>query len=217
MSLTRHKGCAIVTARPLLGVSMDKNNVVQLSDHARASVKPKTPGSACCPTAPKASQINMKWSAGISLRVRQLTTADAPTPVKRAVLVGPPKASITASTDVSIPPFSSQIVKMSSLHVTAVENLLGVAFNGTMAESLKSLASRLKMTREALELSAAELCRIINCKQNRWSQYEGGDRKITLAVANSLCDQFGLSLDWIYRGNPALLPHALRAKMRQSA
>lgn len=37
MSLTRHKGCAIVTARPLLGVSMDKNNVVQLSDHARTS------------------------------------------------------------------------------------------------------------------------------------------------------------------------------------
>ena len=92
-----------------------------------------------------------------------------------------------------------------------------VVFNGGMAESLKSLASRLKMTREALELTPAELCRQINCKQNRWSQYEGGERRITLEIANALCDEFGLSLDWIYRANPAQLPHALRLKMRKAA
>jgi len=86
-----------------------------------------------------------------------------------------------------------------------------------MADGLKLLAQRLKTTREALELSAAELCKQIECKPNRWSQYEGGDRRITLEVANRLCDEFGLSLDWIYRGNPAMLPHALRIKMRQAA
>lgn len=73
------------------------------------------------------------------------------------------------------------------------------------------------MTREALDLSAADLCRQIGCKPNRWSQYEGGERKITLEVAIALCDEFGLSLDWIYRANPAQLPHALRLKMRQVA
>ena len=31
------------------------------------------------------------------------------------------------------------------------------------------------------------------------------------------CDEFGLSLDWIYRANPAQLPHALRVRMRQAA
>ena len=86
-----------------------------------------------------------------------------------------------------------------------------------MAETVKSLANRLKMTREALELTAAEVCRRINCKPNRWSQYEAGERKITLEVANALCDEFGLSLDWIYRANPAQLPHQLRIKMRQAA
>lgn len=92
-----------------------------------------------------------------------------------------------------------------------------VAFNGGMAESLKSLAARLKLTREALGLTAAELCRQIGCKPNRWSQYEGAERRVTLEVANALCDEFGLSLDWIYRANPAQLPHALRLKMRQAA
>jgi|1185.fasta_scaffold365834_1 transcriptional regulator with XRE-family HTH domain len=60
---------------------------------------------------------------------------------------------------------------------------------------MASLAARLKLTREALGLSAAELCRSIDIKPNRWFQYENGERPITLEVANALCDQFGLSLD----------------------
>ena len=86
-----------------------------------------------------------------------------------------------------------------------------------MAETLKSLANRLKLTREAIGISAADLCKRINVKPNRWSQYEGGERRITVEVANKLCDEFDLSLDWIYRANPAQLPHALRLKMRQAA
>jgi transcriptional regulator with XRE-family HTH domain len=86
-----------------------------------------------------------------------------------------------------------------------------------MAEQLKSLAKRLELTREALDLNAAQLCKRIGIKENRWSQYESGERRITLEVANALCDEFGLSLDWIYRGNPAQLPHILRLKIRQAA
>jgi transcriptional regulator with XRE-family HTH domain len=84
-----------------------------------------------------------------------------------------------------------------------------------MAESSKALADRLKLTREALEISAADLCKRIKIKPNRWSQYESGERRITVTVANKLCDEFDLSLDWIYRENPAQLPHKLRMKMRQ--
>ena len=188
--------------------------------HARASIaslKPKTEGAASLSRAARASQISKKCSGGISRRVRQLTTADAPTPATAAVLVGPPNASITSSTVLSMASYSSRNVKMSSLHNSAMELLPVVAFNGGMAESNKSLASRLKMTREALELTPAELCRQINCKPNRWSQYESGERRITLQVANDLCDEFGLTLDWIYRANPAMLPHAIRMKIRQSA
>jgi len=85
-----------------------------------------------------------------------------------------------------------------------------------MAETNKSLADRVKLTREALEISAADLCKRLDIDANRWSQYESGKRRITMPVANKLCDEFDLSLDWIYRANPAQLPHALRLKMRQA-
>lgn len=90
-------------------------------------------------------------------------------------------------------------------------------FNQGMVETNKSLANRVKLTREALDISAADLCKRIKIKENRWSQYESGERRITIDVANRLCDEFNLSLDWIYRANPAQLPHVLRLKMRQAA
>lgn len=71
------------------------------------------------------------------------------------------------------------------------------------------------MTREALQLRPVDLCKRIGIKENRWSQYEGGERRITLQVANLLCDEFGLTLDWIYRANPAGLSHELRMKIRE--
>ena len=86
-----------------------------------------------------------------------------------------------------------------------------------MAEQLKLLADRLELTREALGLNAADLCKRIGIKENRWSQYESGQRRITLEVATKMCDEFGLSLDWIYRGDPRQLPHGLRIKMRDVA
>lgn len=106
---------------------------------------------------------------------------------------------------------------MSSVHETGVETLAPVAFNGGMAEFAKALASRLKQTREALGLKPVEICKRLDVSPTAWSMYESGDRRITLAVANKLCDEFGLSLDWIYRANPSALPHALRMKMRQAA
>lgn len=194
--------------------------IVRFPRHARtssATLKPNTDNSASFPKTAKASRTMTNLSWAILPRALQLLTADVPTPVNDATAEGPPKASITASTEFSIPAYSSRNVKMSSLHNTAMESCSFVAFNGGMAESLKSLAARLKATREALDLTAAEVCRRINCKPNRWSQYEGAERRITLEVANALCDEFGLSLDWIYRANPAQLPHALRIKMRQAA
>jgi transcriptional regulator with XRE-family HTH domain len=83
-----------------------------------------------------------------------------------------------------------------------------------MDDRAKVLARRLVATREALGLNAAELCRRIDCKTNRWSQYETGERAITLEIANRLCDEFRLSLDWIYRGDPSLLPGHLRLAIK---
>ncbi len=144
-------------------------------------------------------------------------TADGPTAATAAVLVGPPKASMTASTELSIPLHSSRNVKMSSLHEVRVDFTSRELPKWVMPESNKSLAHRLKVTREALGVKPAEVCKRIKVGANAWSMYESGERRITLQVAIKFCAEYGLTLDWIYRADPSRLPHEVRMKLPPEA
>lgn len=86
-----------------------------------------------------------------------------------------------------------------------------------MPESNKSLAHRLKITREALNVKPAEVCKRIKVGANAWSMYESGERRITIPVAIKFCDEFGLTLDWIYRADPSRLPYEIRIKLPPEA
>jgi len=188
--------------------------------HARASsitLKPKTRGDADRPFAARKFRKISALSLAILPRAFQLLTAGSPTPANDAAAVTPPTASITESTVSNMAGICSRRVNKSSLHNSVMDCSRFVSFNRRMVESVKSLGNRLKTTREAPGISAAELCKTIQVRPNRWSQYENGERRITLEVANKLCDEFGVSLDWIYRANPSQLPHALRMKMLQVA
>jgi hypothetical protein len=48
-----------------------------------------------------------------------------------------------------------------------------------------------------------------NLKANRYCQYETGARPLTVEAALSICEQYGLTLDWPYRGDRSTLPHRL--------
>ena len=48
-----------------------------------------------------------------------------------------------------------------------------------------------------------------NLKPNRYSQYETGVRALTINAAHRICDEYGVSLDWLYRGDRATLPYHL--------
>lgn len=165
----------------------------------------------------KAIENSMNFSVGMAPRAFQLLTADSPTPANPAAADVPPSASMIESTVVSIPPDYSRFVNMSSVHKTAIDYACELAFIFGMEIGAKSVAKRLTTTREALGLSPAELCRQISIAPNRWSQYESGDRRITLAVAAKMCEQFAVTLDWIYRGDPSGLPTRLIQKMRSAA
>lgn len=86
-----------------------------------------------------------------------------------------------------------------------------------MAQTTKQIARRLAMLLEALEISAAELCRQTDIAPNRWSQYESGERRITLDAAFILCDRYAITLDWIYMGDESGLPQRIVSKLRQEA
>lgn len=79
------------------------------------------------------------------------------------------------------------------------------------------IAKRLVTLREAVALNAAELCRRTGMSANRWSQYESGERRITLEAASILCDKYGVTLDWIYRGDESGLPARLIERMSVAA
>jgi DNA-binding XRE family transcriptional regulator len=111
------------------------------------------------------------------------------------------------------PEYSHRVI-VSRDHALAVDHTTILGSKSLMADRLKVLGIRLVATRQALELTPAELCRRIDCKPNRWSQYETRKRAITLDIANRLCDEFRITLDWIYRADPSGLPHNLRAKIK---
>ena len=71
------------------------------------------------------------------------------------------------------------------------------------------IATRLRYTREALGVNQREFARRANLKPNRYSQYETGARPLTIDAAHSICDEYGVTLDWLYRGDRSRLPHHL--------
>jgi transcriptional regulator with XRE-family HTH domain len=68
---------------------------------------------------------------------------------------------------------------------------------------------RLRLTREALRLTQREFASKAGIATNTYGQYETGTRLISPKRAIDLCDSYGLTLDWIYRGEPGDLPYKL--------
>jgi hypothetical protein len=149
-------------------------------------------------------------------RFLQLETAVGPTLASLAARDGPPTASITESIVVSIPNEYSHRVNMSSVPVLGMEQPCELR-NIHGMHSTRAVAARLKRTREALGIDAAELCRQTGIAPNAWSQFESGTRRITEAKADRLCEVYGLTLDWIYRERLTGLPGEFRDEIRKRA
>lgn len=75
------------------------------------------------------------------------------------------------------------------------------------------------MTREALDITAAELCRRTGIRPNQWSQFVNprSKRRITIDAAYKLRDEFGVTLDWVYDADPSGLPARLAQNIKKAA
>lgn len=76
---------------------------------------------------------------------------------------------------------------------------------------------RLRLTREALRLTQREFAGAAEIATNTYGQYETGARLISPKRAVELCDRWGLTLDWIYRGDPGDLPYKSAAAINALA
>lgn len=68
-----------------------------------------------------------------------------------------------------------------------------------------AIGRRLLETRRALSLSQKQMCEPAGIAANTYNQYEKGVARPVIDNALRLCYAHGLSLDWIYRGDPSSL------------
>jgi len=73
---------------------------------------------------------------------------------------------------------------------------------------------RLRRTRLSLGLDQQEFGTRAGLSQPQYNQFENGKRILTLSSALRLCDEYGLTLDWLYRGDPSGLPYRLATAIR---
>lgn len=87
----------------------------------------------------------------------------------------------------------------------------------TNLRSIDAIAARLEATRRVLDLSQTQLCLRAGLATNTYNQWERGKGRPQLDEAMKLCDTFGLTLDWIYRGDPSGLPYSIASEIIQSS
>ena len=81
--------------------------------------------------------------------------------------------------------------------------------------SVESVARRLEQTRLVLELGQSEFAKRAGLAQNTYNQFERGKRRLSLEAAHALCDEFKLTLDWLYQGDLSGMPHAMAGTLRR--
>lgn len=76
------------------------------------------------------------------------------------------------------------------------------------ATSASEVGKRLRLVREALQMTQAALCRIAQITPQAWNNAETGDNLLTVTNAAKLCRVTGITMDWIYLGQviPRTLP-----------
>lgn len=67
-----------------------------------------------------------------------------------------------------------------------------------------AVGARLTASRYALGLTVAEICRRAGCSPSAYRRWERGAALPSIRSAIALCS-LGLTLEWIYRGNPSRL------------
>jgi transcriptional regulator with XRE-family HTH domain len=64
-------------------------------------------------------------------------------------------------------------------------------------------ALRLRATFRALNQNQTQIAKFLGVASNRINQYANAERLADLLLMIRLCERFGITLDWIYRGDPS--------------
>ena len=79
---------------------------------------------------------------------------------------------------------------------------------------IADVGRRLRRTRLSLGLDQQQFGTRAGLSQPQYNQFENGKQLLTLQAALKLCDEYNLTLDWLYRGDPSGLPYRLATTIR---
>lgn len=77
------------------------------------------------------------------------------------------------------------------------------------------VGDRLRILRESLRLTRAEIADANHIDRTNWGRFEDGVRLITTDVAYRLKKRYGITFDWLYDGDVGSLPVKLAERFRQ--
>ena len=73
----------------------------------------------------------------------------------------------------------------------------------------KKVGRRLAAVRLAMGMKQNEFARLIGVSEQNMNNYETGRSRPRVDIAFRICQKTGITLDWIYFGDPAGLPQRL--------
>jgi transcriptional regulator with XRE-family HTH domain len=76
-------------------------------------------------------------------------------------------------------------------------------------------AARLRVTRCVLGLTQRAIAEMCGVSEARWSNWERADHLPDILAMSQMASLFGISLDWIYRGDLAGMPWPLVSELRR--
>lgn len=82
--------------------------------------------------------------------------------------------------------------------------------------SISGMAERARLFRMVVASSQAGLARSLGITARAWNNYESGFSRINLDLGILLCDRYGVSLDWLFRGQEVQLSTEFKSKLREA-
>ncbi len=92
-----------------------------------------------------------------------------------------------------------------------------------MGRDPESVGYRLRLTRVAIgvldggrPIAQGAFAEAAQLQPNTYNQFEQGRRLISVQAALQICDAYGITLDWIYAGDPSGLRYDLATVIREA-
>jgi transcriptional regulator with XRE-family HTH domain len=81
--------------------------------------------------------------------------------------------------------------------------------------TIPEIGRRLRVLRKAVAGNITELGNQTGITRSAWSNYENAISRIGVDAAMKVCDQYGVTLDWIYRGDSGALSDDLKKRLQE--